>query len=246
MKVGIYIDAFNLYYGGRSHCGRGTPGWRWLDVRGMAAKFVGWSGSAIDRVVYCTARVDQVDSPNSWVDQDAYLGALIASGSVTHIEEGRYVSWAKTEPLVASRRERAHPAIYRFTGTETIDPALPISVVPDADLGYDTIVATVRRREEKGSDVNVAAHLLRDAFTGEIDAAVVITNDSDLGLPLAMARNEIPVGTINPQSGPIAGALRGQPTDGVGRHWWRTLTCADFRSNQLPDPVGQYRKPADW
>ncbi|GAA2988703.1 hypothetical protein GCM10010483_36430 [Actinokineospora diospyrosa] len=33
MRVGISVDGYNLYYGGREACGRSTPGWRWLDVR---------------------------------------------------------------------------------------------------------------------------------------------------------------------------------------------------------------------
>jgi hypothetical protein len=35
MRVGIYIDGYNLYYGGRGICGRGVAGWRWLDLRAM-------------------------------------------------------------------------------------------------------------------------------------------------------------------------------------------------------------------
>jgi hypothetical protein len=38
-------------------------------------------------------------------------------------------------------------------------------------------------REEKGSDVNVAAHLLLDVLGGGADAPVVISNDSDLRFP---------------------------------------------------------------
>lgn len=40
MRVGVYIDGFNLYYGGRGLCGRGTAGWRWLDLRALAARVV--------------------------------------------------------------------------------------------------------------------------------------------------------------------------------------------------------------
>ena len=36
MKVGVYVDGYNLYYGGRGICGRGVPGWRWLDLRSLA------------------------------------------------------------------------------------------------------------------------------------------------------------------------------------------------------------------
>jgi hypothetical protein len=36
----VYVDGFNLYDGARALCGRGTPGWRWLDLRGLAADLV--------------------------------------------------------------------------------------------------------------------------------------------------------------------------------------------------------------
>jgi hypothetical protein len=40
MRIGVYVDAYNLYYGGRSLCGRGTAGWRWLDIRSLAEALV--------------------------------------------------------------------------------------------------------------------------------------------------------------------------------------------------------------
>ncbi|HST32516.1 MAG TPA: hypothetical protein VLJ80_03235 [Solirubrobacteraceae bacterium] len=102
------------------------------------------------------------------------------------------------------------------------------------------------RREEKGSDVNVAAHLLPDVLQGDVDAAIVISNDSDLRLPLVEARKRVPVGTVNPSSSFLAGDLKGSPTDGVGGHWWTKLTASDYRAHQLADPVGPYAKPAGW
>jgi hypothetical protein len=77
-------------------------------------------------------------------------------------------------------------------------------------------MATVRKREEEGSDVNVPSHLLFDVLVGVVDAAIVVTNDSDLELPLRMARSHVPVGTVNPSTNPTAGALKGRPEDGWG------------------------------
>lgn len=245
MNVGVYVDGFNLYYGGRSLCGRGSSGWRWLDIRGLVTPYVGWVGADVVRIVYCTARVDQMESPDSRVDQDVYISVLQQSGSVTYLEEGRFVSRAKAGPLVTAHYSITHPALYHATGDEDFDSALPLAIEDDPQLGQ-VVMATVRRWEEKGSDVNVAAHLLRDVLTGAVDAAVVITNDSDLGVPLRMAREVVPVGTINPQRGFLAGSLRGTSTDGVGRHWWRQLSAQDFFSHQLPNPVGECRKPRGW
>jgi hypothetical protein len=67
MRVGIYVDGFNLYYGARNLCGRGTAGWRWLDIRALATTLVGerrnWSGASITRVIYCTAVIDAITNP---------------------------------------------------------------------------------------------------------------------------------------------------------------------------------------
>ena len=96
---------------------------------------------------------------------------------------------------------------------------------------------------------------LHDAWTAfdgttplchEIDAALVISNDSDLKFPVQAARDRVPVGTINPTKNQTAGKLRGRPSDGVGNHWWYQLVAADFQSCQLPDPAGGVSKPPPW
>jgi len=46
----------------------------------------------------------------------------------------------------------------------------------------------VDKTEEKGSDVNLATHLLHDGFRGMFEAAVLITNDSDLTEPVRVVR----------------------------------------------------------
>jgi hypothetical protein len=60
----------------------------------------------------------------------------------------------------------------------------------------------VDKTEEKGSDVNIAAHLLRDAFKGIFEVAAIITNDSDLLEPVGIVRQELnlPIGILNPPS----------------------------------------------
>src|SRR4051794_150800 len=102
MRIGIYVDGFNLYYGGRRICGRSAPGWRWLDIRGLARTLVAerrnLPGATVHRVVYCPARVD-TSEPSAQADQDIYLKALIATRSVDHIEYGQYVTRVRRAPL---------------------------------------------------------------------------------------------------------------------------------------------------
>ncbi|MGH3224454.1 MAG: NYN domain-containing protein [Streptosporangiaceae bacterium] len=245
MQVGVYVDGYNLYYGARGLCGRGTAGWRWLDIRALSQRLVSqasrWQGAVISRVVYCTAVIDAATNPSGYTDQDIYLRALTTANSVDHIAYGSYVARVKYAPLAVK-------AASRSGRPQLVHPQWPVMVqdangnpVPDA-----TFMVSYAHREEKGSDVNVAAHLLVDVLTGVVDAAVVVSNDSDLEFPVSYTRTRVPVGLVNPSGNYLAGALRGQPSDGVGSHWWRQLSPADLRACQMPDPAGSLARPAGW
>lgn len=242
-RVGVYVDAYNLYYGARGLCGRGTPGWRWLDVRALSerllqARSTVWPGAIVTKLVYCTARVNGSHNATAARDQDVYLRALRESGSADHIELGTYVSKLVTGPLALRRPRRK---------VEIVSPAWPIKVKSPAGDEPDAVfMAQVASWEEKGSDVNVATHLLVDVLGGKLDAALVVSNDSDLKLPVWQARRHVPVATINPSTSATAGDLRGTADDGVGRHWWYSLSADDIRASQLPDDVGRLTKPVGW
>lgn len=48
--------------------------------------------------------------------------------------------------------------------------------------------ATVIKTEEKGSDVNIAAHMVHDGHLGLYDTGVIVSNDSDLVEPVKIVR----------------------------------------------------------
>ncbi|KAA1249828.1 NYN domain-containing protein [Mycobacterium simiae] len=172
------LTPFNLYYGMRGHWGRGTAGWRWLDIRALAAGLCRWHSAAVERIVYCTAYVDQTDNPGAFADQSVYIKALREHGSIDVLELGYYVAWPKRLPL-AEELPDGRAKLVVPSGAETWK-GLPITRVTNAN--DDVFMVTVRNREEKGSDANVATHLLADIFRGDVEAAIVISNDSDLAL----------------------------------------------------------------
>jgi hypothetical protein len=57
----------------------------------------------------------------------------------------------------------------------------------------------IHKIEEKGSDVNLASHLVRDALTGQFEQALVISNDTDLVEPIRIAAAKAPVGIVAPR-----------------------------------------------
>jgi hypothetical protein len=245
VRVGVYIDGFNLYYGAGKRCGGETAGWRWLDVRAVVESILPrtWRerGATLGRVVYCTARVSGARDPSAPGDQDVYIRALKAHGSVDVVEFGNFISRAKFAPLV-----RPIPSSYKPTIVRPDWPIMLKDANTDQDLPDVTFMVSYLHQEEKGSDVNVGTHLMLDVLQGDVEAAAVVSNDSDLKLPITEARQRVPVGVVNPGPAQLAGDLRGKPSDGVGDHWWGQLSAAQYRSHQLPDPVNGITKPNSW
>ncbi|MBV9241883.1 MAG: NYN domain-containing protein [Acidobacteria bacterium] len=106
-------------------------------------------------------------------------------------------------------------------------------------------IVSVLRTEEKGSDVNLASHLVHDGHMGEYEQAIVITNDSDLAEPIRIVRDELrlnvgilcPSKYLNPQ-------LKAVIT------FAKPIRAGVIQASQFPetllDAVGQFHKPTEW
>jgi uncharacterized LabA/DUF88 family protein len=103
----------------------------------------------------------------------------------------------------------------------------------------------VDKTEEKGSDVNLASHLVRDAFEKAFQVAVLVTNDSDLAEPVRIVRHELnlPVGILNPHQQHSA-ELKRVAT------FLKRIRQSDLIASQFPallnDAKGQIHKPPSW
>ena len=103
----------------------------------------------------------------------------------------------------------------------------------------------VIKTEEKGSDVALGALLVAHGYQRRYRAAVVVSNDSDLVLPIKIVQEELhlPVGLLNPHErfsvelSKVA-AFRKSMRTGV-------LAAAQF-PDELEDDHGTITKPADW
>jgi hypothetical protein len=244
-RVGLYVDAFNLYYGARKINGKGTPGWRWLDIPALALGLVdhnSWPNSGINKFIYCTALRTRDGDPSSQKDQEIYISALAAKYPYMRTELGYYVPRVKSGYLVdsAKKPQKIAEELELSEGAK-----FNLSKSNDPHLAH-FIRASVSTFEEKGSDVNLASNLLFDVFKRNIDAAIVISNDSDLRLPLHMARERIHVGLLNPTPRPTNEALQGDSDFGVGRHWWHKITQSEIRAAQLPIILNSISIPEGW
>lgn len=98
---------------------------------------------------------------------------------------------------------------------------------------------------EKGTDVNIATWILRDAFKSAYDSYVLISNDTDLRAPLILIKNELAcnVGIICPQI-KMAESLKDTAS------FYRKIDLGDIRKSQFPDNMtdskGDFKKPKTW
>lgn len=245
LSVGVYVDGFNLFFGGRQLCG-GLTSWMWLDIRRLANRVLdgrpGWESAEVSRVVYCTAPVTR--SPESLARQQQYHLALRAHASVDHIAYGEFRASVRQSPVAVgtrSRSGRSTPQVLAFAKNP-----LPGAIWLRHRPSDSSLLVSHEKLEEKGTDVNVASHLLIDVLERRVSAAIVITNDSDLELAVRHARERVPVGLINPRGNATAGKLRGHPSDGVGGHWWYRLTAQDLLESPLPETVAGVNRPGEW
>jgi len=216
----VYFDGFNFYYG----CFKGTgarAGWaayRWLDLAAFCAN--AFPEYRVNRIRYFTALVrPSPENPGQSDRQQVYLRALRTIPSLT-VHEGRFATTLKWRYLAVP-------------GQRDIVRKEPPEKVP------------VIHEEEKGSDVNLASHLLVDAFRGEFDVAVVVSNDSDLAEPIRLARAELgrEVTLLNPRRSFTADLQGVQSHYRNVREWM--LRDAQFPA-ALADEHGVITKPDSW
>jgi len=188
-------------------------------------------------------------SPHKWLDLEALCRRLLPKDDIRRI---RYFTARITarpgDPQQAQRQEtylralRTLPSVSIHYGhflTHTVRMAL--AVPPRRGPRTVEVVKT----EEKGSDVNLASHLLLDAFKRACDVAVVISNDSDLRVPIRIAEKElgIRVGVINPHPP----KYRSRVLKATFFKQLRPPVLADCQFPEvLVDEQGEFHKPASW
>jgi hypothetical protein len=239
-RVSAYVDGFNLYYGLRGICRTAEQPWKWLDLRKFIQETIdnscNWSVDEL-KIIYCTARrPDHLVSGQS-ARQDRYLRALQLASSVDEIVLGRYKKNLLRRPLGIKIEKK--PQIFR--------PEWPLKArMDDGGSPKDLhLMAQVVNFEEKGTDVNLGARLLIDHFEGRFDAAVVVTNDSDLETPVRFVRHSRPIGLVNPTTRPLAGPLQ-IDDDAASGSWTIRPKASSVVSCQLPEKIGEIARPEDW
>lgn len=209
MRTSIYVDGFNLYFGGLKN----TP-YKWLDIKGLCSRILKPEND-IRHIKYFTAHVSPTPAdPGKHLDQQVYLRALRRTTPELDVITGQFTT---------------HKVRKRLVSPPTTGPKH----------------AEVWETTEKGSDVNLAVHMVNDAWLNVFDCAVIISGDSDLAESIKLVRTHHPkkvVGVFAPGKRGISQKLV------LASSFMRAISTTALSASQFPAhiPGTTIFKPADW
>ncbi|MFH1969690.1 MAG: NYN domain-containing protein [Verrucomicrobiota bacterium] len=188
-------------------------------------------------------------TPYKWLDINTLCRVLLSQHSIERIKYFTALVDPRPDDPSQPMRQRVYlRALRTIPNLEIVYGHYLTHVVPmpvaNPQPNQPSYVRVIRT-DEKGSDVNLACHLLRDAHLGLFECAVIMSGDSDLKTPVVMVRNELklPVGVINPQQRPCR-ALK--DTAAFYKHIRTAALQAAQFSPVLTDSMGTFSKPASW
>lgn len=128
-----------------------------------------------------------------------------------------------------------------------------LNTLPNLKLHYGRFLSKTKKRplvsnprefveihdtEEKGSDVNLAAHLINDGWKNLYDVALVISQDTDLVEPLRIVKNDLKktVGLV------WSDGRRADSRMSSAASFTRHISNADLVAAQFPNPLNRHAK----
>ena len=162
-----------------------------------------------------------------------YFTALVSSRSSNRLKPQRQTAYL--------RALRAHCSeVEVFLGHFLTHPIrAPLANPPNGPKFVE-----VMKTEEKGSDVNLAVHLLNDAWLSVFDSAIVVTNDSDISEAMRLVKQQ-----TTKQLGLLTPGTR-HPSQQLLKHadFHRHIRKNALEKSQLPlsIPGTNITKPDSW
>jgi uncharacterized LabA/DUF88 family protein len=188
------------------------------------------------------------NTPYKWLDLKKLSQCLLSDKNEIH-KIKFYTAMVKpteVDPHVSKRQQIYHRALRHYIPeVEIIKGHFSehvVSMMLEQPINDQKFVKVVKR-EEKGSDVNLAVHFLNDAMNDDYDCGVVISNDSDLTEAVKLVRR---------QTDKIIGVI--SPFDKISKelsqyaHFKKKIRPSVLQQSQLPEniPSSNIKKIESW
>jgi uncharacterized LabA/DUF88 family protein len=188
-------------------------------------------------------------TPYKWLDLSKLCAILLPHHQIERIKYfTAHVKSLPNNPDAPARQQNYFRALRTVRNLEIIyghflshHVRMPLA---NPGLGQPKTVEVIKT-EEKGSDVNLAIHLLHDAYQNRYECAVIVSGDSDLLAAVQIVKNELgkPVGVLNPQKRPSR-MLEQHAT--FYKHIRPGVLAASQFPKSLIDERGTFFKPPRW
>lgn len=186
-------------------------------------------------------------TPYKWLDLEALCRTILPHDDIVEIKYYTALVSARPGNLTAPNDQQIYLRALRTIPnlSITLGHFLTHSVQMTLSGSSPPKHVWVDKTEEKGSDVNIAAHMIRDASLKHLDVAVLVTNDSDLAEPVRIVRHEfgLPVGVVNPHQ-VHSFQLKRLAT------FLKRIRQSQLMASQFPivmrDAKGAFHKPSAW
>lgn len=218
----VYIDGLNLYYSLKN-----TP-YKWLNIETLINSVLDSSWHNVTKIKYFTARVHStLTDPSKDSRQDIYLQAI--------------QTLQKTKIVYGKFKKRDIKARLSIKNPGKLKQVQKI-------IGKSTFQFS--KYEEKETDVNIATHIMYDCCKKNITSIVLLSNDTDLKLPLWFARKRFKkrVIVITPpenRQGFLTLKTAQQQLQKIS-HKNISLEKEHFKNSQFPNTVSGISKPKKW
>lgn len=218
MDTIIYIDGYNLYYGRLRH-----TSYKWLDPLKLFQTIL------------------KAQNPSSNIRRIKYFTAPVKANFASHGQASATAQNSYHRALKQLYGDR----IEIIQGYHTVEKSNPPRYKKPIDK-HDRV--EIWKFEEKQTDVNLALHMYRDAIRGGVSQLVLVSNDSDLELPLKLIKEDKPnitIGLIIPRQKPTSSHTR-PPNESLSQNsdWTRRhILDEECQHAQLEEKIPTNKKP---
>ncbi len=197
-------------------------------------------------------------TPYKWLDIVKLVQKRYPQNTIHKIKYFTSVVQSRPDDMGKPVRQQIYlRALRTFSQIEIIEGRFQTRKVrlPLASPPHNTV--EVLRTEEKSSDVNLAVHLLNDAYKKDYDVAIVVSNDSDLSEALRIVTQDLnlkvgvafPTGAIDPHTGTRKIIRKSRDLQRYAT-FIGEIRPSILKRSQLPgtltDANGTFRKPPEW
>ena len=183
---------------------------KWLNLHKLSQLYLSSGQHDIQKIKYFTAKVKSTPkNPSKDIRQDIYLRALNTIPNL-QIIYGKFKK-RQIRGILCNLSDRKQ-------------------------LKKD--IVEIKKWEEKKSDVNIATHIVSDAYKNHYDCAVLISNDTDLTPPLLYVKYELKklVIVISPYEDIHADLKKSS-------HFYKTISLHTLEQCQFPENMADAKGP---